>query len=119
MDIRFNHFRGDFAYQSLRRYGDEVARHDLGDRKFGKFLQCECSHAEALPSLLFRIEVAGIKGSLTEANATLHYQFANNLGIGTGLKFYRFRLEDTDFSDRDSRYDYDFFGPVIYGSVSF
>lgn len=69
--------------------------------------------------LLFRIEVAGIKGTLTEANATLHYQFAKNVGIGTGLKFYRFRVEDTDFSDKDSRFDYDFFGPVIYGSLSF
>jgi hypothetical protein len=72
-----------------------------------------------LDLMLFRIEVAGIKGALTEANATVHYQFAKNFGIGTGLKFYRFRLEDTEFSDRDSRFDYDFFGPVLYGSVSF
>ena len=72
-----------------------------------------------LDLMLFRIEVAGIKGSLTEANATLHYQFVKNFGIGTGLKFYRFRLEDTGFSDRDSQFNYDFFGPVLYGSASF
>ena len=72
-----------------------------------------------LDLMLFRIEVAGIKGALTEANATVHYQFAKNFGIGTGLKFYQFRVEDTGFSDRDSRYDYDFFGPVLYGSVNF
>ena len=72
-----------------------------------------------LDLLLFRIEVAGIKGTLTEANATLHYQFAKNFGIGTGLKFYRFILEDTGFSDRNSQFNYEFFGPVLYGSVSF
>jgi len=69
--------------------------------------------------LLFRIEVAGIKGALTEANATLHYQFGKHFGVGTGLKYYHFSVEDTGFSDRDSRFDYDFFGPVLYGSVSF
>ncbi len=72
-----------------------------------------------LDLLLFRLEVAGIKGTLTEANATIHYQFAKNFGIGTGLKYYLFRLEDTGFSDRDSQYNYEFFGPVLYGSVSF
>jgi len=72
-----------------------------------------------LDLLLFRIEVAGIKGTLTEANATVHYQFAKNFGIGTGLKFYRFRLEDTGFSDRNSQFNYEFFGPVLYGSASF
>lgn len=72
-----------------------------------------------LDLLLFRLEVAGIKGTLTEANATVHYQFAKNFGIGTGLKYYLFRLEDTGFSDRDSQYNYEFFGPVLYGSVSF
>jgi hypothetical protein len=72
-----------------------------------------------LDLLLFRIEVAGIKGTLTEANATLHYQFVKNFGIGTGLKFYRFRLEDTGFSDRNSQFNYEFFGPVLYGSASF
>ncbi len=72
-----------------------------------------------LDLLLFKIEVAGIKGSLVESNVTLHYQFAKNFGIGAGLKYYSFTLEDTDFSARDSRYDYDFFGPVLYGSVSF
>ena len=72
-----------------------------------------------LDLLLFKIEVAGIKGSLVESNATLHYQFESNFGVGAGLKFYRFRLEDTGFSDKDSRFDYDFFGPVLYGSASF
>ena len=72
-----------------------------------------------LDLLLFRIEVAGVKGTLWEGNATLHYQFAKNFGIGTGLKYYQFRVEDTDFSDRDSRFNYEFFGPVLYGSVSF
>ncbi len=72
-----------------------------------------------LDLLLFRLEVAGIKGTLTEANATVHYQFAKNFGIGTGLKYYLFRLEDTGFSDRNSQFNYEFFGPVLYGSVSF
>jgi hypothetical protein len=72
-----------------------------------------------LDLLLFRIEVAGIKGTLVESNATLHFQIARNFGLGTGLKYYRFRLEDTDFSSRDSRFNYEFFGPVLYGSVSF
>jgi hypothetical protein len=72
-----------------------------------------------LDLLLFRIEVAGIRGTLTEANATVHYQFAKNFGIGTGLKYYLFRLEDIGYSDRDSQYNYEFFGPVLYGSVSF
>jgi hypothetical protein len=72
-----------------------------------------------LDLLLFRLEVAGIKGTLTEANATIHYQFTKNFGIGTGLKYYLFRLEDTDFSDRNSQFNYQFFGPVLYGSVSF
>ena len=72
-----------------------------------------------LDLVLFRIEVVGVKGTLTEANATLHYQFGKHFGVGTGLKYYHFSLEDTDFSHRDSRYDYEFFGPVLYGSVSF
>ena len=75
--------------------------------------------APQLELLLFGIEVAGIRGTLVESNATLHYQFARNFGIGTGLKYYRFRVEDTDFSERDSRFNYEFFGPVLYGSVSF
>jgi len=72
-----------------------------------------------LDLLLFRIEMAGFKGTLTEANATLHYQLAKHFGIGTGLKYYHFSLEDTGFSHRDSRFDYTFFGPVLYGSVNF
>ena len=67
----------------------------------------------------FKIEVAGVKGTLVESNTTLHFQVAKNFGIGTGLKYYNFTLEDKDFSNRDSRFDYEFFGPVLYGSASF
>jgi len=118
-------FFGDFTIDGVGSVSGAVATEEAGITfplpHVGGFFAYSFTPeiSTQLDLLLFRIEVAGIKGTLTEANATVHYQFAKNFGIGTGLKFYRFRLEDTGFSDRNSQFNYEFFGPVLYGSASF
>jgi hypothetical protein len=118
-------FFGDFTIDGVGSVSGAVATEEAGITfplpHLGGFFAYSFTPklSTQLDLLLFRIEAAGIKGTLTEANATLHYQFAKNFGIGTGLKFYRFRLEDTGFSDRDSQFNYEFFGPVLYASASF
>lgn len=118
-------FFGDFTIDGVGSVSGAVATEEAGITfplpHLGGFFAYSFTPklSTQLDLLLFRIEVAGIKGTLTEANATLHYQFAKHFGIGTGLKFYRFRLEDTGFSDRDSQFNYEFFGPVLYASASF
>jgi len=118
-------FSGDFTIDGIGSVSGTVATEEAGITfplpHVGTFFAYSFTPklSTQLDLLLFRIEVAGVKGTLTEANATLHYQLGKHFGIGTGLKYYHFSLEDTDFSQRDSRYDYQFFGPVLYGSVSF
>jgi hypothetical protein len=118
-------FGGNFTIDGVASFSDSVATEESGITfplpHVGTFFAYSFTPALStqLDLLLFKIEVAGFKGSLVESNATLHYQFARNFGIGAGLKFYQFRVEDTGFSDRDSRFDYDFFGPVLFGSVNF
>ena len=118
-------FSGDLTIDGIGSVGGTVATEEAGITyplpHVGAFFAYSFTPkiSTQLDLLLFRIEVAGVAGTLTEANATLHYQFGKHFGVGTGLKYYHFSLEDTDFSQRDSRYDYQFFGPVLYGSVSF
>ena len=118
-------FQGNFNIDGIGAVSGAVATEEAGITyplpHVGAFFAYSLTPdiSTQLDLLLFRIEVAGIKGTLTEANATIHIQVAKNFGLGTGFKFYRFSLEDTGFSDRDSRFDYDFYGPVLYGSASF
>jgi hypothetical protein len=118
-------FSGDLTIDRIGSIGGTVATEEEGLTyplpHVGAFFAYSFTPklSTELNLLLFKIEVAGIKGSLVESNATLHYQLGKHFGIGTGLKYYHFSVEDTGFSDRDSRFDYDFFGPVLYGSVSF
>ena len=118
-------FRGDFTIDGVGDVKGDVATEEAGITfplpHVGAFFAYSFTPklSTQLDLLLFGIEVAGIKGTLVESNATVHYQFSKHFGIGTGLKFYRFRLEDTGHSSKDSRFDYDFFGPVLFGSASF
>jgi len=118
-------FSGNLTIDGISSVGGTVATEEAGITyplpHVGAFFAYSFTPmiSTQLDLLLFRIEVAGIQGSLTEANATLHFQLGEHFGVGTGLKYYHFSLDDTEFSDRDSQYNYDFFGPVLYGSVSF
>ena len=68
--------------------------------------------------LLFALEVDAYSGHLIEADATVGYQFTKTFGLGTGLKYFNLNLQAQD-TRGGAEFDYQFFGPVIFGYASF
>ena len=79
-------FFGDFTIDGVGSVSGAVATEDAGITfplpHVGGFFAYSFTPeiSTQLDLLLFRIEVAGIKGTLVESNATLHYQLARNFG---------------------------------------
>ena len=68
--------------------------------------------------LLFALEIDAYSGHLIEADATVGYQFTKTFGLGTGLKYFNLNLQAQD-TRGGAEFDYQFFGPVIFGYASF
>ncbi len=66
----------------------------------------------------FAIEINDIKGSIIETGGTLQYNFTDNIGVGAGIRFFRVDVEATE-EDLRGKFQYDYFGPVIYANVAF
>ncbi len=68
--------------------------------------------------LAFYLDVGSFSGSLIEADAYLGYQLTKHFGLGGGLKYFNVNVE-ADVSDGRAQFDLQFFGPAVFGYVSF
>jgi hypothetical protein len=68
--------------------------------------------------LAFGMEVDQYSGYLIEADALASYQLSKNFGIGTGLKYFDLNLQGQG-SRGSAEYDFQFFGPAIFGYATF
>ena len=68
--------------------------------------------------LLFALEIDAYSGHLIEADATVGYQFTKTFGLGTGIKYFNLNLQ-AQSTHAGAEFDYQFFGPVIFGYASF
>jgi hypothetical protein len=67
----------------------------------------------------FALDIGEYRGSLVEFDAFMAYQLTRHFGIGGGFKYFNLNL-DYDQSDGGSvDYEYEFFGPALFGYVSF
>jgi hypothetical protein len=66
----------------------------------------------------FAMEVDEFSGYLIEADALASYQLSKNFGIGTGLKYFDLNLQ-AQGSRGGAEYDFQFFGPAIFGYATF
>jgi hypothetical protein len=71
-----------------------------------------------LTLLAFYMDVGDYNGSLVQVDATAAYQVTKNFGIGAGLTYFNLRLNGQ--SDRaEASYDFEFYGPAIFGYTTF
>ena len=75
--------------------------------------------AGRLNLLAFALDIGEYRGNLIEFDAFMAYQLTRHFGIGGGFKYFNLKL-DYDRSDGGSvEYDYEFFGPALFGYVTF
>ena len=72
-----------------------------------------------LSVLAFALEIDNYGGSLVEVDANVAYQLSNHFGIGGGLKYFNLYLEANSDGGGGASYDYQFFGPAIFGYATF
>jgi len=66
----------------------------------------------------FAIEMNGIKGSLLEIDADLVYHPWRRVGFGAGVRYFNANVESS--GDRlDGEFDFEYFGPTVYGIITF
>jgi hypothetical protein len=71
-----------------------------------------------LTLLAFYMDIGDYSGSLIQVDANAAYQITKNFGIGAGLTYFNLRLSGmTDRAQAD--YDFEFFGPAIFGYTTF
>ncbi len=68
--------------------------------------------------LFFALDIDQYSGHLIEADATVAYQLTKTFGIGTGLKYFNLNLQ-AQAAKGGAEFDYQFYGPVIFGFASF
>ncbi len=66
----------------------------------------------------FYLEVGSYRGYLLDADAKLTYFLWENVGLGVGLRYFRFDL-DIDRSSYDGTVKFDFIGPTVFGVITF
>jgi hypothetical protein len=47
------------------------------------------------------------------------YQLSKHFGIGAGVKYFNLNLQANTSGGGHAEYDYEFFGPAIFGYASF
>ena len=72
-----------------------------------------------LAALVFALDLGDYSGSLFEVDAFLAYQLTKHFGIGGGLKYFNLDLEADSSRGGSVAYKYEFFGPAVFGYVSF
>ena len=75
--------------------------------------------AGQLTLLAFALDLGDYSGSLIETNALIAYQLSKHFGIGGGFKYFNLNLQANLFRGGNVEYDYEFFGPTIFGYTSF
>lgn len=75
--------------------------------------------AGKLTLLAFTLDVGEYSGSLIEFDAFMAYQLSKYFGIGGGLKYFKLNVQHDVTGGRKVKYDYEFFGPALFGYVSF
>jgi len=71
-----------------------------------------------LQVLGFALEINDIDGSLVEVDADLVWTPWKNFGIGAGLRYFNVNIEAKK-SDRKAEFDFEYYGPAIYGMFTF
>lgn len=66
----------------------------------------------------FAIELDKIDGSLVELDVDLSWNPWRHFGIGAGLRYFNFDVEATG-SELDGKFDYEYWGPVVYVETTF
>ena len=75
--------------------------------------------AGQLTLLAFALDLGDYSGSLIETDALMVYQLSKHFGIGGGLKYFNLNLQANSSGGGNVEYDYEFFGPTIFGYTSF
>jgi len=70
-------------------------------------------------ALAFALQIDNYGGPLVEMNANLAYQVSKHFGIGGRLKYFNLYLEANGDGGSGASYDYEFFGPAIFGYATF
>ena len=71
-----------------------------------------------LTVLAFALDVNDYSGSLLEVDGTVGYQLSKRFGIGTGLKYFNLNLQ-AQKSRGGAEFNYQFFGPAVFGYATF
>jgi len=66
----------------------------------------------------FALEVNEYSGTLLEVDGTVAYQLSKHFGIGAGLKYFNLNLQ-AQKSGGGAEFDYQFFGPAVFGVATF
>jgi len=66
----------------------------------------------------FALEINDIDGSLVEIDADLIWQPWEHFGLGAGLRYFNVNIEAKK-SGRKAEFDFEYYGPAIYGIVTF
>ncbi len=66
----------------------------------------------------FALEINDIDGSLVEIDADLIWQPWEHFGLGAGLRYFNVNIEAKK-SGRKAEFDFEYYGPAIYGLVTF
>ena len=75
--------------------------------------------AGKLTVLAFALDVGEYSGSLLEFDAFMAYQLSKHFGIGGGLKYFNLNVQYDKSDGGKVEYDYEFFGPALFGYASF
>ena len=67
----------------------------------------------------FALGLGDYSGSLLETDALMAYQLTKHFGIGGGLKYFNLNLQANLSRGGSAEFDYEFFGPTIFGYASF
>ena len=68
--------------------------------------------------LLFALELNEYSGTLLELDAAAAYQLSKYFGIGAGLKYFNLNVQ-AQKSGGGAEFDYQFFGPAVFGYATF
>ena len=69
-------------------------------------------------ALAFYMKVGDYDGSLVQLDATAGYQVTKNFGLGAGLTYFNLRLNGTT-NRVEAEYDFQFYGPAVFGYTTF
>jgi len=72
-----------------------------------------------LTVLAFALDIGEYSGSLLQVDVMMAYQLSKTFGIGGGLKYFNLNFQANQSDGGSVEYDYNFFGPAIFGYATF